>query len=111
MDKTTLNNKNYLEIIINNNVKNKNKNKYEMVSLDVTPFNLYNYIDFPWNNYLEMKINNKNQNIKLSKPVEDYNNLYIEYSSNNQNDFTLKQNDNNKNIEYFGKNYYTIKMT
>ena len=107
MNKTILKNQNYLEIIINNN--EKNKNKYEMVSLDVTPFNLDNNIGFPRNNYLEMKINNKNQNIKLSKPVEDYNNLYIEYSSNNQTDFTLKQNDNIKNIEYFGKNYYSIK--
>ena len=107
LNKTILKNQNYLEIIINNN--EKNKNKYEMVSLDVTPFNLDNNIGFPRNNYLEMKINNKNQNIKLSKPVEDYNNLYIEYSSNNQTDFTLKQNDNIKNIEYFGKNYYSIK--
>ena len=107
LDKTTLKNQNYLEIIINNN--DKNKNKYEMVSLDVTPFILDDNIAFPRNNYLEMKINNKNQTIKLSKPVEDYNNLYIEYSSNNQNDFSLIQNDNNKNKEYFGKNYYSIK--
>ena len=106
LEKSNINNQNYIEIEID---KNKmNKNNYERVSLDITPFDLNNTIELPRNNYLEMKINKNIQNIKLSKPRKDYKNIYIELSSNDKFDFSLGNISYNKTENINGKNYYSF---
>ena len=106
IEKTNIEKQNYIEIIID---KNKlNKNEYEKVSLDITPFDIQEDVELPRNTYLEMKINKKNQKIKLSKPTKEYNNLYLELSLTNNFDLSISNTKYNKKENIYGKNYYSV---
>lgn len=84
-----------------------NKNEYKSVFLDITPFDINEDIELPRNNYLEMKI--KKGKFKLSKPLKEYNNLYLEFSSNSNNNYNLYFNKYDiKNETIYGKSLYSI---
>ena len=106
IEKSNLTNQNYIEIVIEKNIMNKNN--YERVSLDITPFDLESNIEIPRNNYLEIKIKRKKQEIKLAKPKKEYKNTYIELSSNNKFEFSLGNISYNKSENINGNNYYSI---
>ena len=93
------------------NGKNNEKNEIKgQVSLDITPFDIQEDIELPRNTYLEMKINKYSQNLKLLKPIKEYNNLYIELSSVNNIELLFKDNNNeyHKKETLYGKIYYSI---
>ena len=108
LEKSNLKNQNYIEIIIEKH--ELNKNIYNIVSLDITPFDIQEDIELPRNTYLEMKINKYSQNLKLLKPIKEYNNLYIELSSVNNIELLFKDNNNeyHKKETLYGKIYYSI---
>ena len=107
INKSLIKDKKYLEINIE---KDKvNKNIYKSVSLDITPFDINENIELPRNNYLEMKINNRHGEFKLSRPLKEYNNLYLEFSTNSNNSYDLNINENKVKEEVnYGKSRYSI---
>ena len=107
IDYKLIEDKKYLELIID---KNKdNKNIYKSVSLDITPFDINENIELPRNNYLEMKINTTYGKFKLSKPLKEYNNLYLELSTNSNNNYDLSFNPSYfKEETNYGKSLYSI---
>jgi hypothetical protein len=107
IDNSLIKNKKYLELKIVKNIVNENI--YKSVSLDITPFDINENIELPRNNYLEMKINNSYGKFKLSKPLKEYNNLYLELSTNSNNNFDLYINKNEyKKETNYGKSLYSI---
>ena len=107
LNKDYLVNITYIDIII---AKNElNIYNYERVSLDITPFEINSKVELPRNNYLEMKINSKNQEIKLSKPLKEYKNLYLELSSNENIQFSIEDIESNTTDKtIYGKNNCSI---
>ena len=107
IDYSLIKNKKYLELKIEKNIVNENI--YKSVSLDITPFDINDNIELPRNNYLEMKINYSNGKFKLSKPLKEYNNLYLELSTNSNNNYDLYINKNEiKKETNYGKSLYSI---
>jgi hypothetical protein len=107
IDNSLIKNKKYLELKIEKNIVNENI--YKSASLDITPFDINENIELPRNNYLEMKINNSYEKFKLSKPLKEYNNLYLELSTNSNNNYDLYINKNDiKKETNYGKSLYSI---
>ena len=107
IEKSLIKDKKYLEIKIDKD--EANENNYKSVSLDITPFDINEDIELPRNSYLEMKIN-KYEKFKLSKPLAEYNNLYLELSTISNNNYDLNFNNINdiKKETNYGKNLYSI---
>ena len=109
IDKSKISKEVYIDIVIDKS--ELNSNIYEKVDLDITPFDINNQLDFPRNNYLEMNLNKKREEIKLSKPLNAYKNVYLELASNDKDTINLSiVGKNLSKIEenIHGKNYYSL---